>query len=430
MNEFNSKPIYIVDFARTPFLKARKQRGPFAAADLAVAAGRDILSRQSFSADQVDALVLGCMMPSEDEANIARLVSLRLGCGQAVPAYTVQRNCASGMQAIDSAMKDIILGRRDLMLAGGTEVMSRAPLIFNAAMTNWFAQFSTAKTTGAKLSALSKFKLKFLQPIIALLHGLTDPICGYNMGQTAELVAYRFGITREEMDVFSARSHQLLAQAYDAGLLTSLVDVYDAKGKFYQQDDGLRRDTSVEKLAKLRPNFDRKFGMVTPGNSSQLTDGAAMLLLASEDAVKQYNLEPIGRIVDVEWAGCDPKVMGLGPVYATSALLRRHQYGFDDIDYFEINEAFAAQVLGCVKAWEDDKFCQQELGLTSALGSLPLEKLNIHGGAIAQGHPVGASGARLPIQLINILKQKQAKRGIATLCIGGGQGGAMLIETV
>ena len=426
------QPIYIVDAARTPFLKAGLKQGPFAAADLAVLAGRDLLSRQTFTPSLIDSVAVGCMMPSEDEANIARIIAIRLGCGNTTPAYTVQRNCASGMQALDSAMKDIQLGRRDLVLAGGTEAMSRAPLLYSKDYTQWFAALARAKTFSAKLKVFSKFRFngRFLKPTVALLHGLTDPLCGYGMGQTAELVAYRFNITRQEMDAFSVRSHERLAAAIDQHHFKKLTTVYASNGHYYDADNGLRRDSSVEKLAKLKPNFDRKYGMVTPANSSQITDGAAMLLLASEKAVKQHNLKVMGKIVDTQWAGLDPKVMGLGPVFASTPLMQRHGLSLNDIDYWEINEAFAAQAIGCIKAWQNDTFCREQLGLDGAFGELDQARLNVDGGAIAMGHPVGASGARIVMQLLEILQRNKAKRGIATLCIGGGQGGAMLVETV
>ena len=425
-----SKPVYIVDGSRTPFLKARGQRGPFSASDLAVSAGRDLLSRYAFSPEAIDEVVVGCMMPSEDEANIGRIIAMRLGCGDKVPGWTVQRNCASGMQALDSAIKDICIGRHDLVLAGGTEAMSRSPLLFKPDMVNWFARLNSAKTAMAKLSTLSQFKMKYLKPTIALLHGLTDPLCGYIMGQTTEQLAFDFDISRQEMDAFSLQSHNRLANAQDQNLFPEITTIYDHKGKFYQHDDGVRRGGTIEKLAKLRPNFDRKFGLVTPGNSSQVTDGAAMLLLASQDAINRYNLPVLGRVVDVEWAALDPRLMGLGPVVSSVPLLQRNQLGIDDIDYWEINEAFAGQLIACVKAMGDDQFCKQYFDLDEAFGTIDDNRLNIDGGAIGLGHPVGATGARIVLHLSHILQRKDAKYGVATLCIGGGQGGAMLIERV
>lgn len=421
--------IYIVDGLRTPFLKARGKPGPFSAADMAISAGRALLARQGLSPEYINQVILGCVMPSENEANIARIVALRLGCGDHVPAWTVQRNCASGMQAVDSAMQSICLDESELVLAGGVEVMSRAPLIYRPDFVRWMGAFQAKKNLGGRLRMLLALKPQYFMPIISLMCGLTDPVVGLNMGQTAEIIANDFDITRKMMDGFALCSHQRLAQAQDNGYLKEeVVPIYDQEGRCYLEDDGLYRETNMEKMAKLKPYFDKPFGHVTPANSSQITDGAAMLILASEKAVKKYGLKPRARIVDSQWAALDPSRMGLGPVIATTPLLQRNKLKLHEIDYWEINEAFAAQVLACVAAWQDEAFCQDQLGLKSALGMIDMQRLNVDGGSVAIGHPIGASGARILLHLVNILEREKAKRGIATLCVGGGQGGAMLIE--
>jgi len=424
------REVYIVDGARTPFLKYRGKPGVFSASDLAVQAGRELLVRQPFSPQDLGEVVLGCVMPAADEANIARLVALRLGCGKAMPAWTVQRNCASGMQAIDSAAKDIAAGRHDLVLAGGTEAMSRAPLLFNDAMVKWLSGFWAAKSFGLKCQQLLRFHPGYLAPVISLLKGLTDPLVNLSMGQTAENLAYRFHIARKAADEFSLASHQRTLQAQEQHWLEEVMPVFTNNGEFYTADDGVRGDSSLEKLASLKPIFDKKFGSVTAGNSSQVTDGAALLLLASKTAVEKFKLPVLARILDTEWGGVDPAEMGLGPVVASGKLLARQQLRMEDIDYWEINEAFAAQVLACVAAMQDETVCRELLGLPHALGKLDLSCLNIDGGAVALGHPVGASGARIVLHLAHILRRKKAKTGVATICIGGGQGGAMLIESV
>ena len=421
------RAVYIIDGARTPFLKARGKPGPFHASDLAVAAGRALLSRQPFAASQLDEVILGCVSSGPDEANIARVVALRLGCGHRVPAWTVQRNCASGMQALDSAAKDIVSGRADLVLAGGAESMSHSPVLLNPLMVNWLAEWNRAASTAARLKQLTKLSGKHLHPVIGLLRGLTDPVVGLSMGQTAENLADRFGISRRMMDQYASKSHLRLGSAIDNGYLEELIPLYADDGMLYQQDDGLRRDSNLESLSKLKPVFDRKFGSVTAGNSAQVTDGAAMLLLASADAVEQYQLPVLARIRDVQWVGLDPAHMGLGPVYAMAPLLERNALNSSDINYWEINEAFSAQVLACRMAWEDAKFCRGELGHKQAFGEIPCDRLNVDGGAVSLGHPVGASGARIVLHLAHILKRHRAKNGIASLCIGGGQGGAMWI---
>ena len=422
------RPVYIVDGSRTPQLKAKGKPGPFTAAELAIACSRPLLARQNFDPHAFDEVILGCVMPGPDEVNIARVVALRLGCGNDVPAWTVQRNCASGMQALDCALQNIRLGRSDLILAGGVEAMSHAPVLLGQAMVTWLGAWMGAKTLPARLKTLTQLRPAHFKPIIGLLRGLTDPVVGLSMGQTAENLAYRFKISREDMDSFAVRSHHRLAQAQEQGYLNEIEALYDTKGHHYEHDDGVRGDSSVEKLAKLKAVFDRPFGLVTAGNSAQVTDGASMLILASEKAVEEHNLTIRAEIKDSEWAGLAPEQMGLGPVHAMTPLLKRNKLKLDDIDFWEINEAFAAQVLACLKAWEEKDYCQAELGLRSPMGTLDQERLNIDGGGISLGHPVGASGARIVLHLLSILERKQAKTGMASLCIGGGQGGAMLIE--
>jgi len=423
-------PIYIIDGARTPFLKARNAPGPFAAGDLATAAGSALLARQRFAPEQLDEVILGCASPSPDEVNIGRVAALRMGCGTQVQGWTVMRNCASGMQAIDSAMANIHSGRSQLVLAGGVDALSRAPLLLSDPMVRWFAGWMGARSLGQRLAMLKKFRFGYLAPVIGIMKGLTDPIVGQLMGQTAENLAWRFGISRDEMDAYAVESHRRVAAAQDAGHFAEIVPLIDRDGSIYASDDGLRRDASLAGLAKLKPFFDKKYGRVTPGNSSQITDGAALLVLASEAAVAQHGLTPIGRIVDSQWAALEPELMGLGPVHAATPILQRHGLGLNDLDLWELNEAFAAQVIGCLRAWQDDVYCRERLGLPGALGAIEPARLNIDGGAVALGHPVGASGVRIVLHLLQALRRSGGKRGIATICIGGGLGGAMLVEAL
>ncbi|WP_353174468.1 acetyl-CoA C-acetyltransferase [Paracandidimonas soli] len=422
------EPVYIVDGARTPFLKARGAPGPLSASDLAVQTSRELLLRQPFSPQDLDEVIVGCAAPSPDETNIGRVVSLRLGCGHKVPGWTVMRNCASGMQALDSAIMGIQTRRCDLALAGGADALSRAPVLMSDDMVRWLAAFNGAKSLPQKLKTLGGLRPGFLKPVIGLLKGLTDPVTGLSMGQTAENLAYQFGIDRQAMDAYAAQSHARALAAQQAGRLREITPVADDSGKLYEQDDGVRNDSTPERLAKLKPVFDKPWGNVTAGNSSQVTDGAALLLLASEQAVRRWNLQPLGRIADAQWAGLDPASMGLGPVHAATPILQRHDLGLNDLDLWEINEAFAAQVLACQAAWNDEDYCQANFG-RSSFGRIDSERLNVDGGAIALGHPVGASGARIVLHLLHALRERNLKRGIAAICIGGGQGGAMLIET-
>ena len=425
------QPVYIVDGARTPFLKARNGPGPFSAADLATQCGRALMLRQRFAASDLDEVILGCASPSPDEVNIGRVAALRIGCGDKVPAWTVMRNCASGMQAIDSAIANIQAGRSQLVLAGGTDALSHAALLYNRTMVLWFAALMQARSAAQKAGIFARLKPSaLLSPVIGIMKGLTYPMVGLLMGQTAENLAWKFGITRQQMDEYAVASHQRVVAGQSAGHYGEIVPLIDGKGRVYAQDDGVRADSSLAGLAKLKPFFDKKYGRVTAANSSQITDGAAWLILASQAAVDAWGLEPIGRIADSQWAGLEPQEMGLGPVHAATPILQRHGWQLDDIDAWEINEAFAAQLLGCLAAWESDDYCRSRLGLPAALGELPRDRLNVDGGAIALGHPVGASGARIVLHLLQVLRERQGRRGIATICIGGGLGGAMLVENL
>ena len=427
-NTDNKRIVYVVDGARTPFLRARGRPGQFAAAELALQSAQPLMLRQSFESEELDEVILGCVASAANEANIARVVSLRLGCGDRVPAWTVQRNCGSGLQAVDTAFRYIASGYSEMILAGGVEAMSQAPLMFNRPMVDLISDLYQAKSVAKKISVLARIRPGHLKPVISLLIGLTDPVVGLSMGKTAEILASRFGISRYEMDAFAVRSHQLLAAAQAEGRLDEVEVVYDQNSKSYSADDGVRPDSHVDALARLKPVFDRTHGLVTAGNSAQVTDGAAWVLLASEEAVKQHQLIPLGRIVDCDWAGLPPAQMGLGPVYAASTLLNNNKLGLEDINYWEINEAFAAQVLACVRAMADKEFCKSELNRSSAIGEIDQDYLNVDGGGISLGHPVGASGARIVLHMLKTLQRTNSHRGIASLCIGGGQGGAMLLE--
>jgi len=422
------RPVYIVDGNRTPFLKSRSGPGPLRASDLAVAAGRTLLLRQPFHPEELDEVLLGCVSPGPDEANIARIVSLRLGCGNRVPAWTLQRNCGSGMQAVDSAAVNIAFGRSDLVLVGGTEAMSHTPLLLSDSMVRFFSAWNGSRSVWKKASLLAKLRPAHFQPVIGLLRGLRDPVSGLSMGQTAENLAYQFGISRRLMDAYAVESHQRLARAQDEGRLDEIDPIYTKDGNDLKHDEGLRRNTDTAVLSRLKPVFDRPFGKVTAGNSAQVTDGAAWMILASEEAVRKHRLNASGRILACSWAGLEPDKMGLGPVHAMTQVLKQQGLGAEDIDYWEINEAFAAQVLACLDTWSNPEYCRNELGLDEPWAAIPPDRLNMDGGALAVGHPVGATGVRIILHLAHTMVRNRFKYGIAALCIGGGQGGAMLVE--
>jgi acetyl-CoA C-acetyltransferase len=411
-------PVYIVDGLRTPFLKANGFPSSMRASDLAVSLGRTLLARQPFSIDDLSEVILGCMTPEPTEANIGRVLALRLG-GIAVPGWTVQRNCASGLQALDCAWQSISSGNSDLVLAGGTEAMSRAPVLWRPALLRWWAAIARAKTWREKGVALGRFHFRNLKPRIGLLQGLTDPMIGLSMGQTAEHLAYKYGVDRRSMDAYAYRSHQLALTGYADGHFANVTPLFDLEGHRIVQDTGIRKDIAVEKLAALKPVFEPPFGKVTAGNSSLIADGACLLILASQAAVNKYQLPVLGKMHRVSWAALEPIEMGLGPVYAMTAALKKQSLTWDKIDYVEINEAFAGQVLACCRVLD-----QEVPGLSL------MDRLNIYGGSISIGHPIGATGARLVLDMLDILQRKQAKRGLVSLCIGGGQGGAVLLEKI
>ena len=387
--------------------------------------------RQPFAPDAFDEVIIGCVVVLADEANPARIAALRLGMGEAMTAYTVQINCGSGMLSVDTAYQHIREGKSDLVLAGGTDALSWSPLIFRKRAVDWYARLLGARDFWSRITALAGFRPSFFKPVIGLERGLTDPIVELNMGQTAEVLAHVFHISRRDADQYAAESQQRLARAQKEGWFHGEIEsAFSRDGKIFDHDDGVRPDSTVDTLAKLKPAFERPWGKVTAGNSSQITDGASWVILASEDAIKTHGLIPRAKIVDSEWSALDPSIMGLGPVLCSSAILRRHGLTLNDVGLWELNEAFAAQVLACLAAWEDETFCRKVLGLGGAAGRIDRDKLNVDGGAIGLGHPVGASGNRIVLHLVNAMKRLGVRQGIATECIGGGQGGAMLLEAV
>jgi len=425
----NGQAVYIVDGARTPFLKARGRPGPFTPVDLAVQCGRPLMLRQKLDPTAFDQVILGCVNVISEEMNPARIAALRLGMGEAMPAFTVQINCGSGMQSIDTAYRSIQGGNADLILAGGAEALSHSPLLLQQGAVNWLADLQQSKSLLKKLKTLGRFRPGIFKPVIGLEKGLTDPIVSLNMGQTAEVVAQLFGVTREQSDEYAVSSHLRLSRAQKEGWLKDeVLPLITPDGRLFSEDDGVRHDSSVEHLSKLKPVFERPYGKVTAGNSSQITDGACWVILASEAALKTHNLTPKGVITDSYWAALDPEIMGLGPAVSIAGLLKKHQLTLNDIDLWELNEAFAAQVLSCLEALDDPEFSQKALGLEQPYGRIDRDKLNIDGGAVSLGHPVGTSGNRIVLHLLNALERKGLKRGIATQCIGGGQAGAMLVE--
>ncbi|MCA9127335.1 MAG: thiolase family protein [Planctomycetales bacterium] len=414
---------------RTPQAKSFGALAGLSAVDLGVYAAHGALERAGLEAAQIDEVIFGNVAGPPDAANIARVISLKAGIPPERIAHTVNRNCASGMESILSAWQAIRDGRSEVVLTGGTESMSNIPLLFEPATQRKLMILRRAKSFWNRMWLSAQLRPKDFKPVVGVQLGLTDPTCKLNMGETAEILAEEFAVSRHDQDAFALASHQKAIAAGQRCFLSGEILPLQLDGAQIRKDVGPREGQSLEQLAKLQPIF-RKEGTVTAGNSCPLTDGAVALVLMDEQQAKHLPVHPIGYVSDYAIAGCDPRRMGLGPVYAMAKLLGKTRYALSDFDLFEINEAFAAQVLACISAASSTGFCRQSLDLTRPLGEIPMEKLNVHGGAIALGHPVGASGTRLVLTLARALAEKKLERGIATLCVGGGQGVAMVIETV
>ena len=388
----------------------------------------ELLLRQELDPARLDELILGCCGQPAEAANVARVTGLRAGVPEAVPGFTVHRNCASGMESVADAAYRIAAGEARLVLAGGMESMSQFPLLYTFEYGDWLEGVRRAKTPFAKLGAAARFRPRMLTPRIALMEGLTDLTCGLNMGQTAEGLAREFRIPRERQDEFALGSHQRAVAARER-LREEIAPVFPPPTHEMVRDDvGPRESQTLEALGRLKPYFDRRNGTVTVGNSCQVTDGAVALLIGDDETAARWPAPPLGRIRSFAFAGLAPQRMGLGPVFAAAKALARAGLELSQCELFEINEAFAAQVLACLAAAKSEAFARAELGRASPLGEFPLERLNVNGGAIALGHPVGASGARLLLTLLMEMRRRGLRRGLATLCVGGGQGAAFVLE--
>jgi acetyl-CoA acetyltransferase family protein len=427
------KKVVIVDGLRTPYAKMGTAFNNLAAHELGGIVLKEFIERQELNPADINEVIIGNVAQPPEATNIARNIALLAGIPEKVPAYTVQRNCSSGMQAISEAWYKIQVGEGDTYICGGVESMTKIPLLFNEAATRWFGAMFKARTMGKKVGAMAGFKPKFLTPVIGLQLGLTDGFCGMNMGDTAELLAREFKINREEQDEFAVISHNRAEAAQKNGFYKDEIMSVSIPPKYEKHidlDNGIREGQSMEALAKLKPVFDRHNGTVTAGNASQITDGAVVTLVMEEEKAKEMGFKPIGRIIAFAYAGLDPKRMGLGPAYSTKLVLEKAGMTMKDIDRVEINEAFAVQVLANLRIFEHDFLSKQYLGLDKALGAIDPKILNVNGGAIAIGHPVGSSGTRLVHTLLRELKSSDKDIGLATLCVGGGQGAAFILERI
>ena len=420
--------IAIINGIRTPFCKMGSDLHDITAQELGRIVTRELLERTDIDPQVIDEVIFGNVCQPIDAANISRVIALLAGIPKTTPAFTVHRNCASGLEAVATASLKIQGGQAQCILAGGTESMSNVPFYFTKKMQDLISHFSRAKNFPEKLAVLSQLRLKILAPQIGLQLGLTDPVCGMNMGQTAEVLAKEFGITREEQDQFSLESH-LRALANRYALREEIVPVIPGPKykRAIEDDNGPREHQTLEALAKLKPYFDKYSGTVTAGNSSQITDGAVALLIMSESRAKELNLQPLGFVRSSAFAGVDPHRMGIGPAHAIPKALKKAGMKLSDIQAVEINEAFAVQVLACLRSLESEKFAK-EFGYEGYTGVIRHEILNVNGGAVAPGPPGGGPGARVVFTMLKHLQRNNLNAGVVSLCIGGGQGAAMVLE--
>lgn len=417
--------LVIIAGVRTPFTRMGTDLANLSASDLGRYAVASLLDRTAIDPGVISEVIMGCVGQPADSANIARVIALRSGIPKEVPACTVNRNCASGMESLTTAHQRMCAGMGDCFIVGGTESMSNYPLIFRNSATEHFTELAKARSLKDRLLALTHFRPQDFSPLLGLQLGLSDPVSGLNMGETAEVLVRDFDLSREDQDTFAANSHVKALAARE--LVAQEVAAVYVDGVAVTEDNGMREDSTVEKLGKLRTVFDYQTGSVTAGNASQITDGAVALLVATEERAEALGIEPIGRLTDYAYTGCDPARMGIGPVQAIAAANARSGLSLEDADLIEINEAFAAQVLAVLKAVQQPEYARKA-GLENPLGEIPLEKLNPRGGSIALGHPVGATGARLVLSALNQLKAGCGQRALVSLCIGGGQGAALWLE--
>lgn len=420
--------IAVIDGLRSPIAKAYGQLNTLEADTLGAMIAKELVLRIGLDYKTYDEVIIGNVAQPAHASNIARVLAIRAGFPNSIPAYTVHRNCASGMQSISSACSKIQAKEGNLYLVGGVESMSNIPLLYNNHFKGFMLKLSQTKSISQKLQLLLTFRPKFLKPIVGLVAGLTDPISGQIMGLTAETLANDFKISRQEQDQFALNSHLKAQKAIEEGKFKEEIHPIITDNIACYNDDGIRLNQTLQALQKLRPIFDRNAGTVTAGNSSQVSDGASMLAICSESHAKKLGIKPLGFIKDFAYVGLEAGRMGLGPIYATKKLFDQTKTQLNEIDLIELNEAFAAQVIANIKAFDSKSFSKKHFNSNTPLGEIKEEKLNINGGGIALGHPVGMSGNRIVLHTLKQLKKNNLQKGLATLCVGGGQGAAFLLE--
>jgi acetyl-CoA acetyltransferase family protein len=426
----NGVPV-VVDGVRTPFVKSFGVFEDTDGLELFARSVEGLLRKVPVDPRELDEIVCGAVIPQTKYTNPGREASLLLGLPDHIHGYTLNRACTSSLEAVSDIAKTIKAGRPIIGIAGGVECLSDVPIVYSKPARKFLIKLSKARSTSARLSLLSQFNAKDWLPSPP---SLTEPLTGNTMGQHAEMMAKIWGISRQEQDDFAEGSHHRAANALaDQKFAGEVLPIWPGPKYSHciESDNLIRGDTSIDQLSKLRPAFDRKWGTLTAGNSSALTDGAAATLVCDQGLAKSLELSPKAIIKDMEFVGVQPSPQLLiGPAIAIPLLLKRNQLTAEDIDLFEIHEAFAAQVLCCLKAMENKEFHQKNFGDDSGLCSIAKEKLNVNGGAIAIGHPFGATGSRLVTTICNELGRRKGRYGIVAICAAGGMSGAMLLEAI
>ncbi|HLN81150.1 MAG TPA: thiolase family protein [Thermoanaerobaculia bacterium] len=425
-----SRDVVIVDGLRTPYARAGTLLKDVPAQELARIVTTELLARTGLDPAELDHVIFGNIAQPPDAVNLSRVAALLAGIPRRVPAFTVNRLCGSGLQSIADAWYRISSGDADAIIAGGVESMSNIPFLYSRESQEIFTEVFTAKDLGKRVAAASRFRPKHFKPEIGLQQGLTDAVCGLNMGETAEVLAKEHHISREEQDAFALKSHRRVTLARSK-LAEEIVPV-PIPPKYSDMaiaDNGVRENQTMEALGKLRPYFDPKFGTVTAGNSSQITDGGAATLVMSAEAASAHGYRPLGKVRGFAFVGVDPERMGLGPAAATPLAMKRAGVSWGDIGLVEMNEAFAAQCLAVARVFPSREW-HERYGTGGPIGEIDWERTNVNGGAIALGHPVGSSANRLVTTLLKEMRRRDVPLGLATMCIGGGQGGSVVLEAM
>ncbi|MGH7636401.1 MAG: acetyl-CoA C-acyltransferase FadI [Gemmatimonadaceae bacterium] len=424
----NGRRVAVIAGVRTPFAKAGTTLRNMTAIDLGRLCVAELIQRTELDGHDIDAIVYGTVVPSVVAPNIAREVSLLPMLPKGVEAYTVGRACASANQAITDAADQIVLGHHDMVIAGGAESLSNVPILHSRSMSDKLVALSRAKSMGQRVGIVSSIRPKDLVPIAP---AIAEPSTGETMGQSAEKMAKINGIQREEQDQFALRSHRLAAVGLEDGRLTAEISPVWVPPKFEQSfdmDNGVRRDTNIEQLRTLRPVFDKRYGTVTAGNASPLTDGASAVLLMSDEKARVLGYRPLAYIRSYAYAALDPgEQLLMGPVLAAPVALERAGLHLKDMDLVEMHEAFAAQVLCNLKGLESKSWAERA-GYTKPVGEVDRSRLNVMGGSISIGHPFGATGGRILTTLCNELVRRDGQFGLMTVCAAGGMGHAMVVE--